>query len=104
MTLVVLTEKHEMCFMSSKNKSLCLFVPLVHKVKAPSGVVYCDPAQAVFISIVSFSFAPGRVILMLSGFGLFSVEVVCVGNWPVTLISHPLFITLALSKCLICHE
>ncbi len=59
---------------------------------------------AVFIPIVSFSFGAGRVILMLSGFVLFSVEVVCVGSWPVTLISHPLFITLALSKCLICHE
>lgn len=97
MTLVVLTENHEMVFMNSENKSLCLFVPLVDKVKAPSGVFYCGPNQTIFFS---FTVAPGHVILMLSGF----VLVVCVVSWPVTLISHPLFITLALSKCLICHE
>ncbi len=70
-------------------KACVFFVPLAHKVKAQSA---------------SFSFAAGHVFLMLSGFVLFSVEVVCVGSWPVTLIFHPLFITLALSKCFICQE
>lgn len=60
-----------MCFMSSKNKSLCILLGSYINSKHCQGSFI----TAVFIPIVSFSFspfAPGRVILMLSGFVLFS--------------------------------